>query len=362
MRPSDARPHKHPPAPPLTPPRLGRRAVLAGLGATLAAPARAGRTRITLRLHHFLPPMAPMQTAVFEPWAAALAEASEGGLDLQIFPAMQLGGRPPQLADQARSGIADLVWAMPAYTPRRFPVAETMGLPFMVTSAEQTSVALHRLMTEFGGQDFAGTRPLAFWVHAGGKLHLRDAPVAGAADLRGLKLRSPSASMGDLLARLGAEPVFFPVTEMVTGLSTGVIDGCCLPYEVVPAFRLQELTRFSSEPEPGGRGLYGNSNVLLMNARRHDSLPAELRAVLDGLSGPDLSRRIGASFDRFETAGRQVVLAQGNTITPLPAAELARWREAALPVHADWIRVLEEAGLDGAAILSRAEALLAAGV
>lgn len=338
-----------------------RRHVLVAMGATLATPAIVTRARaadVTLRLHHFLPPVAPMHTNFFVPWAKELTDASNGAIAVEIFPAMQLGGKPPQLAEQAKKGIADIVWALPTYTPGRYPVAETMGLPFMVTNAERTSVAVHRLMDEFGGDEYAGMKPLAFWSHDGGKFHMREDAIRSAADLEGKKIRSPNAGMGELLASMGAEPVFFPVTEMVVGLSNGVIDGCCLPYEVVPPFKLQELTSVSCEAAPGARGLYANTNALLMNQATYEGLSEDLRAVIDAHSGIALSQRIGATFDKFEAVGRGMVEAQGNEIVEIPAAEIAKWAEAAEPVYSNWAATLNDKGYDGAAILARANALL----
>ena len=341
-----------------------RRTVLASMGAALATPAlltRAHAAEVTLRLHHFLPGVAPMHTRFFEPWAAELAEASNGAIEVQIFPSMQLGGKPPQLADQTRQGISDIAWTLPVYTPDRFPVAETMSNPFMVTNAEKTSVAMHTLMDEFGAGEYRGMKPLAFHTHDGGKLHTRDAPVTSQADLDGLKLRAPNQATGEMLTALGAEVVFFPVTDMVVGLSNGVIDGCCLPYEVVPAFKLQELTSYSAEPAAGARGLYANTFALVMNEAKYESLSDDLRGVIDAASGAALSQRIGKQFDEFEAFGRSMVEKQGNEIVEIPAEEIARWREAAQPVHEAWIEKLNNAGKDGAAIMARANELLDAG-
>jgi TRAP-type transport system periplasmic protein len=44
---------------------------------------------------------------------------------------MQLGGAPPQLYDQARDGVADIVWTLPGNTPGRFPRIEVIELPFI---------------------------------------------------------------------------------------------------------------------------------------------------------------------------------------------------------------------------------------
>ncbi|SFR13129.1 TRAP transporter substrate-binding protein [Poseidonocella sedimentorum] len=341
-----------------------RRTVLSSMGAALATPAllsRANAAEVTLRLHHFLPAVAPMHTRFFEPWAAELAEASNGAIEVQIFPSMQLGGKPPQLADQTRQGICDIAWTLPVYTPDRFPVAETMSNPFMVTNAEKSSVVLHKLMDEFGAGEYRGMKPLAFHTHDGGKLHTRGAPVTSQGDLDGLKLRAPNQATGEMLTALGAEVVFFPVTDMVVGLSNGVIDGCCLPYEVVPAYKLQELTSYSAAPAPGARGLYANTFALVMNEARYEGLSDDLRGVIDAASGMGLSERIGKQFDEFEAFGKSLVEKQGNEIVEIPAAEIASWQEAAKPVHDAWIEKLDRMGKDGAAIMARANALLDAG-
>ena len=343
---------------------ITRRTMLASVGAALATPAfikKLNAAEQTLRLHSMLPGPAPMNTAFFEPWIKEITEASNGAIDIQLFPALQLGGKPPQLVDQVRQGIADISWTLPVYTPDRFPVAETLSLPFMVTNAEKTSVVMHTLMDEFGQNEYPGIKNLAFHTHDGGKFHTREKPVLTTADLDGLKLRAPNQATGDMLAAMGAEVVFFPVTDMVVGLSNGVIDGCCLPYEVVPAFKLQELTKHSSAPVAGTRGLYANTFSLVMGQKAYESMSDDLRKVIDDHSGPELSRRIGKQFDVFEAGGKAVVEKQGNEIHEISAEVIAEWRERSQPIHAAWVEKLNKAGHDGDAILARANDLLDAG-
>lgn len=343
---------------------ITRRMAMTTLGAALATPAflkKAHAAEVTLRVAHFLPGVAPMQTQFFDVWAKEISEASGGAIEMQMFPSMQLGGKAPQLADQARQGICDIAWTLPVYTPDRFPVAETMALPFMVTNAEKTSVAMHTLMEEFGQKEYRGMKPLAFHTHDGGKIHTRGQIVSTSDDIKGLKLRAPNQATGEMLALMGAETVFFPVTEMVVGLSNGVIDGCCLPYEVVPAFKLQELTKVTNEPEAGARGIYANTFALVMNERKYDGMSDDLRAVIDAHSGADLSRRLGAQFDGFEAFGKSIVEKQGNEIHMIEAAEILKWRDMATPIYDKWIGKLNDAGHDGAAIVARANALLDAG-
>ena len=44
-----------------------------------------------------------------KPWADKLAKESNGEIKVEIYPSMQLGGKPPQLAEQVRDGVVDIV-------------------------------------------------------------------------------------------------------------------------------------------------------------------------------------------------------------------------------------------------------------
>ena len=106
--------------------RFHRRQFLKFAGAAVAAPAisRAawGQTpQVTLKLHHFLPPVSNGHSKLLAPWAKKVEADSGNRIKIDIFPSMQLGGTPPQLFDQARDGVADIVWTLPGSTPGRFP-------------------------------------------------------------------------------------------------------------------------------------------------------------------------------------------------------------------------------------------------
>lgn len=75
------------------------------VGASVASFAQ----EVTLRLHQFLPPQANVPKLVLDPWADKVEKDSGGRIKIERYPAMQLGGTPPQLYDQARDGIVDIV-------------------------------------------------------------------------------------------------------------------------------------------------------------------------------------------------------------------------------------------------------------
>ena len=87
--------------------RLRKTALVAVAALTISTAAQA--QDFTFKLHHFLGAKAPAQTEMLEPWARAVEERSGGRVKIEIFPAMTLGGRPPELIQQVRDGVVDLV-------------------------------------------------------------------------------------------------------------------------------------------------------------------------------------------------------------------------------------------------------------
>ena len=98
---------------------------------------------VVLKFHSF-PPMPANSNAKFvKPWSEKVLAESNGEIKVEIYPAMQLGGKPPQLVDQVRDGVVDIVWTVAGYTPGRFPHLEAFELPFMPASAEATWTTHH---------------------------------------------------------------------------------------------------------------------------------------------------------------------------------------------------------------------------
>ena len=94
--------------------RIGRRAMLAlsALSAIVVTGAVQAQQTYTLRLHQMLPPQATIPAKAITPWAQKVEAESGGRLKVQLFHAMQLGGAPPQLLDQARDGVVGIAWTV----------------------------------------------------------------------------------------------------------------------------------------------------------------------------------------------------------------------------------------------------------
>lgn len=333
-------------------------AAIAAAVATFTSAAHAADAPIVLKVAHFWPSTALAQQQVLEPWCKTIAEQSQQRLQCQIYPAMQLGGTPPQLMQQAIDGVADIVFTLPGYTAGRFPAVEVMELPFLSKNAEGGSRVAWEIYERFGKKDFAGLKPLAFNIHDRGQIHNNRRPIKKMSDLRGLKLRAPTRVTNQLVAALGATPVALPMPGVADGLSKGVIDGYVLPWEVVPTIKLHELTKFHSEINAPQPVLYSALFTIVMNQGRYDALPAELKKVIDANSGAEFSARIGRAWDASVTSAREQAVQRGNQFNTIDASAFADFHKAGERVTANWVKEVTGKGYDGAAILKTARELI----
>jgi len=335
------------------------RASLAVLwGLTFAAGQVAAQEVITLKVQHFLGPQSTVQHLHLEPWCAKIAKASNMRLKCQIYPAMQLGGTPPQLFDQVKDGVVDIVSTVPTYQAGRFLKSEVFELPFMAKTAKGGSRALWEYIQKYSLDEFKGVKILVAHIHDGSELHFARKNVATLEDLKGLKIRAPTRIGTRVLAALGAVPVQMPAPQVTESLSKGVIDGASLPWEVVPVLKAQEVTKFHTETGPGRPKMTNTIFVVAMNEAKYNSLPPDLRKVIDANSGADASAWAGEVWDGTIAPGRKTATDRGNTITVLSETEYRRWEKATASVDDEWVNDVSAKGADGKKLLEAAKALL----
>ena len=340
-----------------------RRRVLTCFGAAAVAALSTGlmgtnalAQEVTLRLHQFLPPQANVPKNIIMPWIEQVQEASGGRIKIDHFPAMQLGGKPPELIGQAIDGVADIVWTVSGYTPGRFPHTEVFELPFMMTNAEATSRAYWDMAQKYMVDgEFSDFHLLGAWVHGPGLIHSAD-PITAPDDLNGVKLRAPTRVTNMMFAGMGATPVGMPVPAVPEALSKGVIDATVIPWEVTGALKVPELV--TNHLEFGDASLYTTTFLFAMNKDAYDAMPEDLRAILDANSGAEFSAFAGKQMQADDAPGREQALDLGNEVTTLSPEQVELWRAAAAPVVDSWIAEVGELGLDGAALIDEARALI----
>jgi len=312
---------------------------------------------VVLKFHSF-PPMPANSNAKFvKPWGDKIEKESGGKIKVEIYPAMQLGGKPPQLVDQVRDGVVDLIWTVAGYTPGRFPRLEVFDLPFMAGSSLATSQAAQKYAETIGAEDLKDYKILTVHVHAPGKIHTKDKLIKSLDDFKGLKMRGPTRVISKMLEGLGATPVGMPVPQVAPSLSKGVIDGMVVPWEIMPSFKLQELTKSHTEIS-GDRGLYTTPFLFLMNKAKYESLSDELKKVIDANSGMALAKLAGELWDGVEGPARKIAVDAGGEFHELSGEALTEMKSAGDQLIADWIADANSKGMDGAKLVRTARELI----
>jgi TRAP-type C4-dicarboxylate transport system substrate-binding protein len=323
------------------------------LAAAVVLPASA--QTVTIKFTHFLPSNSNFHKGVAEPWCADVERDSGGRIKCQLYPSLQLGGTPAQLADLVKNGVADVAWTSPSYTTGRFARSEALELPFtMPPDAIRGSRAMWEFVQRHAMEDYKDFKLLALFSGTNQIVHTAGRPVTGIDAFKGLRLRSPSRSVSLFMSALGAVPVNMPVAQITEGISKGVLDGAMVPWEVVPSVKIDEVTRFHLQVAEDQLGFVQSSLVILMNKRKYDSLPDELKEVIDKHSGDALVDRVARVFEDGNDQARKVVTAKGNTITTIGQADYDAIRQATAGIEAEWIKQVSARGIDGARLADEA--------
>lgn len=342
---------------------LSRRHLLAtatAAAAGIAAPAVLRAQPLTFKLHHFLGPTSPSHTRMLEPWARKVEELAAGAVKIDIYPSMTLGGRPPELINQVRDGVVDLVWTVNGYTPGLFPRTEVMELPFVhVNDPVATNLALHDMFDNYLREEYRGVEVMFLHVHAGQALHTRDKLVRRPEDWEGLKIRIPTRTGAWVIEAMKASPAAMPVTELPQALAKGVVDAALVPFEIIPPLRLHEQTRYQIEGHNGTR--FGTTTFQVsMNADRWAGLPADIKAAFRNASGREWWAELGRIWMETDQFGIRFAVEQGNEHIVLTQEETEAYRPYLEPVVVRWVDEVTGKGIDGATLVATARQRIAA--
>jgi len=319
--------------------------LLASVFLAFAAPAFG--QEVTIRLHSFSSPTALDHTMHLDRWAETVEAESDGRIDVQVFPAMQLGGAPADLVQQLEDGVVDMIWTVSGFTPGRFTGTQGLELPFMHTGTSATmSPAAMEFIEANLDKEMEGIKVIA--VHAtDGALFHTNGCITSTDDLEGKQIRVSGKYIGEAVKALGGTPVGIALPGVYEATARGQVDGMLLNWAITKPFKFTEVTDCHTEPS-----LYQTMLMTLMSQASYDAMPEDLQAVIDANSGIEYAKKMGVIWDSETKPARDIAVEVGDEIVTLTPEELAKWKELVKPVYQMWADEMTTRGFDGDALLA----------
>lgn len=306
----------------------------------LLAPAAVAQESVVLKFEHFLSSSAIGHTELVTPWCDDLDKASDGRLKCEIYPSMQLGGKPEQLPNLLQNGVIDIAFTAFGYSPGRFPRAEAGELPLVLPQKlEDANAVMWDYMNNAASEDIENFQMLGVFIGGDSGFHTVKTPITKMKDLKGLRIRAATRVIGNFLTALGATPIAMPPAQITDSMSKGVLDGVITVWELVPATKLDETSFEHTEMASDQFMLTASPLTFLMSKKRYESLPDDLRQILDEHSGPALNQRAAELWTRTARQARDKVEDMPDqNIHVVDDAFYADMQDKAQLVYDDWIK------------------------
>lgn len=232
-----------------------------------------------------------------------------------------------------------------------------MTLPFQFDSTVEANHVFQKMFYNNPEvqAEFEGLVPLGFHVSDFFNLHIhKDVdPVRTLDDLQNLEIGAFSNSGVQYSELLGATPRNIVLEDLYVSLQRKAIDGIWFPTAPIIKWKMTDHT--------SNHSLVGGPFVMIpmtMAKPVWDSLTDEQRAVFKSMEA-DLTNFTGALVDNRRESSVRKMTERGDTIIRLSPEEKARWVEKAKPAYDTWHALMEEKGIDGAAILGNVQAYTA---
>jgi tripartite ATP-independent transporter DctP family solute receptor len=263
----------------------------------------------------------------------AIRRETGGEFLVEVFPESRLGPDPQMFAD-LRSGALEFFLAGATLGE----VAPTSALPLLPFAFRESKAVFAALDGALGDQ--IRSELAQNGIHAfrhclqNGFHHLTTSarPIHTAADLAGLKIRSPGGAIArDFFEAFGAQAGYVPFSQMYDALKARDFDGQSDPLGVVLSLHLVEVQTYLSLTAHWWSGF-----TLLANTAAWRALPQQIQQVVErnaekfaSLQREDIEQVNATGAEELARRGMQVNTADTDSFRAGLGAFYAHWRERA---------------------------------
>ena len=318
-------------------------------GMAFIAPATA--VAADLKLAHFTSPKHPMDRLFMRPWTKQVQDMSGGSLNIKIFPGGKLGKGPRAQYKRAVDGVADITFGLQGYTSKIFKRTTMVELPALAANSGELVKKFWKAYPDYMATEYKNVKVLAVWVGEAPVFMTRNKPIKTLDDIKGLKIRTPSANQSRWLKALGATPVSFPVTQMYRALETGRVDALLVPPSVIRSFKIGEVAKYFTT---GLDAAFGRSPFFVaMNKKSWAGLSADHKALIEKTTGPKWSEKATAIYEKAGAGGLKSVTGTGkHEIFAFSSADRAKMKATLIKARDAYVEELEKQGIPAKAIIA----------
>jgi TRAP-type C4-dicarboxylate transport system substrate-binding protein len=284
-----------------------------------------------------------------ERWAKEVEKRTNGKVKVKTYPGGTLL-EAKSMFDGVVAGGADIGCLATAYQPGRFKELEVMDLPIGFPSAEVASAVMWDLFEKYNPESLQKVKVLTLFTCAPAQV-LSKKPIRNLQDLAGVKLRAAGTGV-EWMKLLGAAPVGMPQSDVPEALQKGVIQGNVTSMDVLKDMKYAEYCPFVTIGD-----LWVVPFAVVMNKKKWDSLPDDVKKVFDGLRRDQViwtGKYVdGHAKDAMEWSKKEHKV----EFISLSAKQKAEWTAKAAPLVDSYIKNMDEAKLPGKQIVEDAKKL-----
>lgn len=305
---------------------------------------------VNLKYANF-PPAPTFPCVQMERWAKEVTARTNGAVTVTTFPGSTLLDAKNMFRG-VMQGQADIGCISLAYHPGMFPMLSVMELPHGFVSAEGASRALWELYAKYTPAEFDKVKVLTMFTSAPSQFMAKK-PIKSLADLKGIELRGAGA-LSAVLEKLGAIPVSMPMPEVPEAVQKGIIQGLLTSFDVLKDMKFAEMCKYETVAN-----LSVYPFAVIMNKQKYESLPADVKKVLDDLSAEQAQWTGKYMDDHVKESLEWSKTTYQVEVYNFDAAVQAEIVKLTAPLFDGWKENAAKAGVDTKAVLGDVAALKA---
>lgn len=290
------------------------------------------------------PPAPTFPCVQMERWKTEVEKRTQGKVKVDTYPGGTLLGAK-NMFDGVAAGTADIGNTCTSYFPGMFPVVEFVDLPLGWPSATVASAAIWDLVEKYMPKELEKFKVLTMFTCPPANI-MSMKPVLGLEDLKGYELRA-SGTGAKILGLLGAAAVGMPQSDAPEALQKGVIKGNVSSLEVMKDFKYAEYCRHVT----GNVNLFVVSFAVVMNQKKWDSLPADVKKVMDDLRKEQAIWTGQYVDNHVKEAMKWSEKTYNVQVYKLSPKEISNWYAILKPMTDKHLKDVEAKGLPAKAIL-----------